>query len=133
MEEYLVLFSNDGTTLKPSIQFRRRQKCNVGLEMHDMTYNKCKPDHFIEKEVLLKKIVCEVVVSSVNSQDNNACLPVAFHYASKSGKSGDNIKCIFSEQIRLIHMWENCISKTEDVNLILQGDKYLVSKSYWTI
>ena len=69
-----------------------------------MTYNKCKPDHFIEREVLLKKIVCEVVVSSVNSQDNNACLPVVFHYASKSGKSGDNIKCIFSEQIRLIHM-----------------------------
>ena len=60
------------------------------------------------------------------------CLPVAVHYALKSRKSCDKIKRTFTEQIRLIQMCKNCISKTEDVNLILKKDKYLVCKRYCT-
>ena len=100
--------------------------------MHDITNNKCKSKPFLEREVLLKKFVFEVVVSSVTSLDNNICLPVAVHYAPKSGKSGDNVRCTFSQQIRLIHMCENCIRKTEGINLILQKNKYQVCQSYCT-
>lgn len=92
--------------------------------MHDLLYNKCKAEPFLEREDLLKKIVCEVVVFPLTSLDNNVCFSVAVHYAGKTGKPGENIKHIFTEQIRLIQMYKNCISKTEDVNLILTKDKY---------
>ena len=93
---YPVVFSNDGTSSKPSIQFGKDRNVNVGLEMHDMTNNKCKSKPFLERKVLLKKVVFEAVVSSVTSLDNNVYFPVAVYYASKSGKSGDNIKCTFT-------------------------------------
>ena len=130
MEVYPVVFSNDVTALKPLIQYDEDRNANVGLEMHDLTYNKSKSEPVLEREVLLKKIVCEVVVSSVTSLDNPVCLPVAVHYASKIWISGDNIKCTYTEQISQI--CKKCISKTNDINLILQKDKYLVCKSYCT-
>ena len=126
MEVYPVVFSNNVTALKPLIQYDEDRNANVGLEMHDLTYNKSKSEPVLEREVLLKKIVCEVVVSSVTSLDNPACLPVAVYYASKIWISGDNIKCTFTEQISQI--CKKCISKTNDINLILQKDKYLVCK-----
>ena len=73
VEVYPVVFFNDGTVLKLSIQFDKKRNVNVWSEMHDMTYIKCKckSEPFLEREVLLKKIVCEAVVSSVTSLDNN--------------------------------------------------------------
>ena len=92
--------------------------------MHDLSYNNCKAEPFLGREDLLKKIVCEVVASPVTSLDNNVYFSVAVHCAWKTGKPGENIKHIFTEQIRLIQMYKNCINKTEDVNLILTNGKY---------
>jgi len=101
VEVYPVVFSNDGTTLKPSIQFDEDQNVNVGLEMNELTYDYCKSKPFLEKEKLIKNIVCEAVVLSVISLDNDVCLPVAVQYSSKSGKSGNNIKDTFTNQNRI--------------------------------
>ena len=74
--------------------------------------------------------MCEAVASSVTSLNNDVCLPVAEHYCSKVGKSGDNIKETFLDQIRLIQMCENCIVKTKDENMVLTKSNFLVCKSY---
>ena len=54
-----------------------------------MTYIKCKckSEPFLEREVLLKKIVCEAVVSSVTSLDNNVFLLFCFFFQTETNQS----------------------------------------------
>ena len=82
VEVYPVVFSNDGTALKPSIQFDKDRNVNVGLGNHEMNLEQCQSKSFLEKKLLLGKLICEADVF----------LPVAVHYCSKVGKCGDNIK-----------------------------------------
>ena len=56
-------------------------------------------------------------------------MPVAVHDCSKVGKSGDNTKETFLNQIRLIQMCENCIVRTKDENIVLTKSNFLVSES----
>ncbi|XP_066920118.1 uncharacterized protein [Clytia hemisphaerica] len=130
VDVYPVVFSNDGTALKPSIQFDEARNVNVGLEMHEFDYDQCKTEQFLKKEMVAKNIVCEAVVSSVTSLDNDVCLPLAVHYSSKSGKSGDNIKQTFTEQIRMVQICQNCNKRTESVDMILPKEEYMVCDSY---
>ena len=85
VEVYPVVFSNDGTALKPSIQFDEDRNVNVGLENHKMTLEQCQLKPFLEKKLLLEKLIWEAVVSSVTSLNNDVCLPAAVHYCSKVG------------------------------------------------
>ena len=87
VEFYPVVFSNDGTALKLLIQFDEDRNVNVGLENHEMTLEQCQSKPFLEKKLLLEKLICEAVASSVTSLNNEICLPVAVHYCSKVGKS----------------------------------------------
>ena len=89
VEVYPVVFSNDGTALKPSIQFDKDRNVNVGLENNEMNLEQCQSKPFLEMKLLLGKLICEADV----------CLPVAVHYCSKVGKCGDNIKETFLDQI----------------------------------
>ena len=88
--------------------------------------NRVNQNHF---KLLLEKLICEAVVSSVTSL-NNVFLPVVVHCCSKVGKSGDNIKETFLDQIRLVQMCENCIVGTNDEKLVLTKSNFLVCKSY---
>lgn len=130
VEVYPVAFSNDGTALKPAIQFDEDRNLNVGLESKELTYDFCKSKPFIEKETLVDTIVCEAVVSSVTSLDNDVCLPVAATYSSKNGKSGENIKSTFSKQVRLVQMCENCSMKVKDPDMVLPTDAFTICESY---
>ena len=85
VEVYPVVFSNNGTALKPSIQFDEDRNVNVGLENHKMTLEQCQSKSFLEKKLLLEKLIWEAVVSSVTSLNNDVCLPAAVHYCSKVG------------------------------------------------
>ena len=96
-----------------------------------MTLEQCQSKPFFEKKLLLEKFICEAVVSSVTSLNNDVRLPVAVHDCSKVGKSGDNIKETFVDQIRLIQMCENCIVKTKDENMVLKKGNFLVCKNYF--
>ena len=127
---YPVVFSNDGTALKPSIQFDENRNVNVGLEMQDLNYEYCKSNQFLDKELLVEKIICEAVVSSVTSLDNDVCLPIAVQYSSKCGKSGDNIKKTFTNQMKLIQMCENCVKRSVDLDMVLPEDKYTICESH---
>ena len=95
-----------------------------------MTLEQCHSKPFLEKKLLLEKLICEAVVSSVTSLNNDVCLPVAVHDCFKVGKSGDNIKETFLDQIRLIQMCEKCIAKTKDENMVLKKGNFLVCKNY---
>ena len=95
-----------------------------------MTLEHCQSRPCLEKKLFLEKLMCEAVASSFTSLNNDVCLPVAEHYCSKVGKSGDNIKETFLDQIRLIQMCENCIVKTKDENMVLTKSNFLVCKSY---
>ncbi|XP_066927834.1 uncharacterized protein [Clytia hemisphaerica] len=125
-----VAFSNDGTAIKPCIQFDERRNVNVGLEMMDINYQECQSKSFLDKDTITENIICEVVVSSLTSLDNDSSLPVAVNYASKSGKSGDNIKKSFTEQIRILQTCENCVIKTKELDLILGKDVIDICESY---
>ena len=57
VEVYPVVFSNDGTALKPSIQFDEDRNANVGLENHEMTLDQCQSKPFLEKKSLLEKLI----------------------------------------------------------------------------
>ena len=83
MEVYPVVFSNDGTALKPSIQFDKDRNVNVGLKNHEMTLEQCQSKPFLEKKLVLEKLICKSVFSSVTVLNNDICLPVAVHYCSK--------------------------------------------------
>ena len=95
-----------------------------------MNLEQCQSKPFLERKLLLEKLLCEAVASSVTSLNNDSCLPVAVHYCSKVGKSGDNIKETFLDQIRLIQMCENCIVRIKDENMVQTNSNFLVCESY---
>ena len=130
VEVYPVVFSNDGTALKASIQFDEDRNVNVELENHEMTLEQCQSKSFLEKKLLLEKLIYEAVVSSVTSLNNDVCLPVAVRYRSKDGKSGDNIKEIFLDQIQLIQMCEKYIVRAKKENMVLTKSNFLVCERY---
>ena len=89
------------------------------MKNHEITLEQCQSKPSLEKKLILEKLICEAAVSSVTSLNNDVCLPVVAHYCSKVGKSSDNIKETFLDQIRLIQMCENCIVRTKDENMVL--------------
>ena len=50
VEVYRVAFSNDGTALKPSIQFDEDRNVNVEFEDHEMTFEQCQSKPFLDKK-----------------------------------------------------------------------------------
>ena len=50
MEVYRVVFSNDGTALKPSTQFDEDGNVNVEFEDHEMTFEQCQSKPFLDKK-----------------------------------------------------------------------------------
>ena len=66
---YPCCLANDGTTLKPAIEFDERLKENVGLTFNlDIDYIRKNPKP--NTEFLKENLVTEAIVSSVISLDN---------------------------------------------------------------
>ena len=72
-------YSNDGTTLKASVEFDPVTKRNIGLTI---------PVDIILKEL----IVMEAVVGSVITLDNKVSLSVSVNYTTKAEKTGENME-----------------------------------------
>ena len=87
LKVYPVAFRNDGTALKPSIQFDERAKVNIGLE-DEITLEYVKENPYFSKKDLEHGIVTEALVSSITKLGNNCSLPVAIKYSSKTSKIG---------------------------------------------
>ena len=115
---YPVAFGNDGTALKPSIQFDERAKVNVGLaEEIDLKY--VKDNMYMKKGEIQQNIVTEAIVSSITTLDNICSLPVAIKYSPKQGKTGNDVKELFTEQIRILQICENCQKRSEHILLTI--------------
>ena len=80
-------FANDGTALKPAIEFDQRLKENVGLAIKaDLPY--VKQNEIPSPEVLKESIITEAIVSSLTTLDNKCSLPCIIDYATQNGKTG---------------------------------------------
>ena len=82
---YTVDFGNDGTALKPPIQFDERAKVNMGLE-DKIRWEYVKENPYLSEKELEHGIVTEIrtLVSSITTLDNNCYLPVAVKYSTKT-------------------------------------------------
>lgn len=102
-----TVLANDGTALKPAIEFDPRQKKNVGLTVDaDIPFVRDNPKP--SPEFLNRHIVSEVLVSSVTTLDNSVSLPCAVVYASKSGKSGEEMKRLLFSQCKMLQVCLPC-------------------------
>eukprot|EP00795_Rhopilema_esculentum_P010575 gene10575-19310_t len=64
VHRYLIALGNDGTALKPAIQFDERTKSNVGLPSEiNMQFVRDTP--FVDSDTLQKELVCEALHSSL--------------------------------------------------------------------
>ena len=84
--------ANDGTALKHGIEFDPREKKNVGLTVRaDIPFVRQNPYH-------------------VTTLDNSTSLPCAVNYVSKTGKSGEEMKSLFSSQCKTLQVCKRCQS-----------------------
>ena len=86
---YLTVYpcspANDGTAIKPAIEFDERLKENVGLTFNfDIDYVRRNPKP--SPDFLKENLVTEAIVSSITSIDNKCSLPCAVEYSTKSEK-----------------------------------------------
>lgn len=114
--------ANDGTALKPTIEFDARIKENVGLKFPvDLDYIKKNPKP--SPEHLKENIVTEAIVSSLTSLDNFCSLPVAVDYATQSGKTGQTMSNLFEEHIKTLQVCQTCQEKSTDRRHIISPDQ----------
>ena len=117
---YPCSYSNDGTALKPAIEYDAVSKTNVGLTVradHNFVKNNNPPD----PEKLKDLIVTEAVVGSLTTLDNKVSLPVLVEYCPKAGKTGTNLTEKVKDHVKILQMCENCLAKTKVENLIVQN------------
>ena len=80
-------FANDGTSLKPAIEFDSRPKENGRLKFKvDFAYIKEHTDPSADD--LRNNIITEAIVSSLKTLDNKFSPPCAVGYTTQKGKLG---------------------------------------------
>lgn len=99
--------ANDGTALKPAIEFDPRLKENIGLTTPiDIHYVQGNPSP--SPDYLKDNIVTEAIVSSLTSLDNFCSLPVSVDYTKQSGKTGQAMADLFQEHIKTLQSCQLC-------------------------
>ena len=101
LKVYPVALGNDGTALKPSIQFDERIKVNIGLE-DKIRLEHVKENPYLRKKELEHGIGTAALVSSIATLGNNCSLPVEIKYSTKTSKKGDDMKSFLTEQIKIL-------------------------------
>lgn len=115
---YPCCLANDGTALKPAIEFDERLKENVGLTRNleiDFVKNNPKPTIAFLKD----NLVTEAIVSSVTSLENKCSLPCAIEYSTKAGKTAEACKEMFEKQVRILQTCEACQKRSPATKHIL--------------
>lgn len=111
-------YSNDGTALKPAVEYDSISKTNVGLTSpadYDFVKANTPPDPGLLKDM----IITEAVVGSVTTLDNENSLPVLVEYVPKAGKTGVNLTQQITKHVKVLQMCEACTGKTKANDLIL--------------
>ena len=116
---YPCVYSNDGTALKPAVEYDAVSKTNVGLSVTvDIEFIKenTPPD----PQLLNDLIITESLVGNITSLDNKVSLPVSVVYSTKSGKTGENLTNLFTDHIKILQMCELCTKLTKCEELIIK-------------
>ena len=114
--------ANDGTALKPSIQFDPRTKLNIGLTLKvDATFVQENPQQ--SPDFLRAHIITEALVSSVTALDNSCSLLCAIEYVAKKGKTSEEIKNGFDTTWKPLQVCEACRNMVPSIEITrsLQG------------
>ena len=117
-----IVVANDGTALKPSIQFDSRQHVNVGL-METVTHEFIAANPNPDPDILRERVVCESNVTYAISLDNSVSMPVAVSYKAKVGKTGASMKEQFLCEISIIQTCLTCVKRIPPMRHILPEDR----------
>ena len=102
---------NDGTSLKPEIEFDSRLKENVGLKFKvDLAYVKEHKDPSADD--LRENMITEAIVSSLTTLDNKFSLPCAVDYATQKGKTGE----VIAKNSKLTSRQFSCVRHAKDAH-----------------
>jgi hypothetical protein len=119
---------NDGTALKPSIQFDEKQQVNVGLKMTaDIELVKSNP--VPKSEFLRENVVTEANVTFLSTTDNCVAMPVGVTYKPKAGKTGGDMKEQFLNEVNIVQTCHCCIKSAASTQHILDNAATTVCKS----
>ena len=117
LEVYFVVFGNDGTFLKPALQFDEGLHLNIGLTVEcDYEFIMNDPPRGPD---LASLFVTEANVSSLSSINNELCFPVSVRYLGKAGKNGEAMQDQLEHDVKTVQMCEQCILQTEAVENVI--------------
>lgn len=122
LQVFPVSMQNDGTALKPGLEFDEQQLINVGLtEKVDISYVRKNPNP--DPEFLKSHVITEANVTYLTTIDNSVSFPVSVTYLPKSGKTGTEMKEQFLSEIDVYQMCLGCIeTTTPHEHIISAGD-----------
>ena len=116
--------ANDGTALRPAIEFDARLKENVGLKF-PVDLEQIKKNQKPSPEHLRDNIITEAIVSSLTSLDNFCSLPVAVDYLTQSGKTVQTMSSLFGEHIKTLQVCQACQEKLPDRRHIISSNQII--------
>ena len=126
---YPCSLANDGTAIKPAIEFDERLKENIGLTFNlDIDYVRRNPKP--SADFLKENLVSKAIVSSVTCIDSKCSLPCAVDYSTKSGKTAESCHSMFIEQVKILQTCKYCQNRASSSKNIL-GKCFEQCQSFW--
>jgi len=118
LKSFAVALENDGTTIKPGIEYDEQQQINVGIQGRaDLAFVKGNPNP--TSEFLRSNVVTEANVSYLSTLDNEVNVPVGVRFVPKSGKTGENMKAQFLEDIVILPTSLRCLKDTKTPEYVI--------------
>lgn len=128
LKVYGAAMENDGTALKPGIQYDENQQVNVGLkERADIQFVNLNSDP--KPEFLKKNIVSEANVTYLSTA-NNVAMPVSVRYMPKTGKSGEEMKQQFLDKVDVLQTCHSCVKVATSKEHILEKEAKTICNSH---
>ena len=119
---------NDGTALKPALQYDEKQQINVALKMTaDIEFVKANPNP--KSEFLKENVVTEANVTYLSTTDNSVAVPVGVTYKPKAGKTGGEMKEQFLNEVEVLQTCHCCIRSAASSQHILDKPAIMICKS----
>lgn len=103
-----IVLQNDGTALKPSIQFDKSQQLNVGLDppsSYTFVHNHPEPS----PEFLGKHVILESNITCAATLDNAVFMPIAATYKTGSNKSALDMEQQFLDEVTIVQTCMHCL------------------------
>ena len=116
-----ITLQNDGTALKPSIQYDTQQQLNVGLNPPS-TYVYVHQNENPTPQFLRDNVICESNVTCAATMDNAVFMPSAITYKTGTNKSWEDMKDQFIEEITISQTCLHCIEEAVPQRNILSLD-----------